>query len=63
VYGMPCAGKATSWSLNDTTPRPILAIHHPEGAVLLELNSAPSRGLLALLKQAFGPQSVSKVHA
>ena len=63
VYGMPCAGKATSWFLNDTTPRPILAIQHPEGAVLLELNSAPSRGLFTLLEQAFGPQTVSKVHA
>ena len=62
VHGMPCAGETTSWSLNDSGDSPILTLHHPKGPVLLELNSEPSRGFLALLEQAFGPQIVSKVH-
>ena len=62
VYGMPCAANDTSWSLYDTAPRPVLTLHHPAGPVLLELTSAPPRGLFALLQQAFGPQVVSKVH-
>jgi hypothetical protein len=63
VYGMPCSTTDTTWSVDITAKPPVLRLHHPEGAVLLELNSAPPRGLLALLEQAFGPQTVSKVHA
>ena len=62
MYGMPCAGETTSWSLNDSGERPILTLHHSVSPVLLELNSTPSRGFLTLLEQAFGPQTVSKVH-
>ncbi|MGB1481369.1 MAG: hypothetical protein ACPG66_08360 [Flavobacteriales bacterium] len=62
VYGMPCSNAHTTWSLNGSTPRPVLTLHHPDGPVLLDLNSAPSRGLFRLLEQSFGPQIVSKVH-
>ena len=63
VYGLHCARKDTSWSLKDSAAPSVLILHHPEGPVLLELNSAPSRGLFALLEKAFGPQTVSRVHA
>ena len=63
VYGMPCSSTNTRWFVDITVKRPTLHLQHPEGFVLLELNSAPSRGLFTLLEQAFGPQTVSKVHA
>ena len=62
TYGIPFSEKEPVWFLNDNNARPILTLQHPEGPVLLELNAAPSRGFLTLLEQAFGPQTVSKVH-
>ena len=62
TFGIPFSEKETVWFLNDNNARPVLTLHHPKGSVLLELNAAPSRGFLTLLEQAFGPQTVSKVH-
>jgi len=62
TYGMPFALSDTTWSLEDAKTCALLTLRHPEGPVLLELNSAPSGGLFRLLEHAFGPQTVSKVH-
>lgn len=62
VYGIPFAAAQTTWSLESSSLRPHLCLRHSSGPVLLELSSAPSRGMLTLLEKAFGPQTVSKVH-
>lgn len=62
VYGVPFAASRTAWSVDASVARPTLTLHHACGPVLLELKSAPPAGLLTLLEQAFGPQTVSKVH-
>ena len=59
VYGVPCAAGSTTWRMDDKS----LTLTHPEGPMRFVLSSAPSKGLLALLEAAFGPETVSKVHA
>jgi len=62
VFGVPCAGRLTSWSLEVSEKAHVLTLHPPSGPMLFELSSMPPRGLLTLLEQAFGTETVSKVH-
>ena len=62
VYGMPCASTQTQWQIHVFDQRIELHLHHEAGLVRLGLSSMPSKGFLALLNAAFGPETVSKVH-
>ena len=62
VYGMPCASVKTQWQIHGSDQRTELHLHHESGLVRLGLSSMPSKGILALLNAAFGPETVSKVH-
>jgi hypothetical protein len=62
LYGMPCARSTTRWCFHHSDAGTELHLHHEKGLVRLGLSSTPSRGFLALLEAAFGPESVSKVH-
>ena len=62
VYGMPCASAKTQWHIYVCDERTELHLHHAQGLVRLGLSSMPSKGFLALLNAAFGPETVSKVH-
>jgi hypothetical protein len=62
VFGMPCASTQTQWQIHVSDQRIELHLHHEAGLVRLGLSSMPSKGFLALLNAAFGPENVSKVH-
>ncbi|MDA0728534.1 MAG: hypothetical protein O3B70_02665 [Bacteroidetes bacterium] len=62
VYGVPCAADSTSWHIHTHEGTKVLQLEHAQGTVLLELTSTPSVGTIRVLEEAFGPQSVSKVH-
>ena len=62
VFGMPCAFAKTQWHIHVSDERTELHLHHESGLVRLGLSSMPSKGFLALLNAAFGPETVSKVH-
>lgn len=62
VYGMPCASAQTHWQIHASEGQRELHLHHAQGLVRLGLSSTPSKGFLALLNAAFGPETVSKVH-
>ena len=62
VYGLPCASAETQWYIQSTQGQSELHLHHAQGLVRLGLSSMPSKGFLALLNAAFGPETVSKVH-
>ena len=63
VYGLPCAAAETQWHIHTSGGQRELNLHHAKGLVRLGLSSTPSKGFLALLNAAFGPETVSKVHA
>lgn len=62
VYGMPCDSAQTQWQIHASEGQRELHLHHAQGLVRLGLSSTPSKGFLALLNAAFGPETVSKVH-